>query len=99
MRSAALGGGQGGRRRIRAAASELLDFTGQFAAHPNQRLDQLGARAFGGWGAEDGFHVLETGVPAQRDVAKAEYREQADACLYAASTEYSEHRRIVVTAG
>jgi len=39
--------------------------------------------------------MLEAGVATERDVAKTEYREQADACFYAASTEYSEHRRIV----
>ena len=39
--------------------------------------------------------MLEASVPTERDVAKAEYGKQANACFDAAPTEYSEHRRIV----
>ena len=95
MRSArALRTRQSGRRGIRATF-ELLDLSHQLCAHAQQGIEQLRARAFGGWSREDGFCMLETGVPAQGDVAKTEHREQADACFYAASTEYSEHRCIV----
>ena len=80
------------------AVRERLHLAGQLGPHANQRLEQLDASALGGWRAEDRLGVLEAGVPAERHVAKAEHREQADARFYAASTEYSEHRRIVGTA-
>ena len=80
------------------AAREFLHLAGQLGADSQHGVEQLAAGAFCRWSAEDGLRVLEARVTAERHVAKAEDREQADACFYAASTEYSEHRRIVGTA-
>jgi len=87
-------------RRYRGWSSpggELLDLTSQASTDTNQSRNQLGTGALRRWGAEHRFGVLETGVTAQRDTAKTEHREQADARFHAASTEYSEHRSIVGT--
>jgi len=67
----------------------------QLGAYSNQGIEQLGTCAFGRGRAEDRLCVLESGVTAERHIAKAEHCEEADACFYTASTEYSEHRRIV----
>ncbi len=93
--ASALRGRQSRRRGIRTARGELLDLAGEFAPHPVQGIEQLGSRAFCRRRAEDGFRVLEAGTPPERDVAKTKYSEQADGCFHAASTEYSEHPRIV----
>ncbi len=69
------------------AAGELCGFAGEPAPHFGDRFEQLGAGAFGRGSREDGFRVLEAGMPTERDVAEAEQREPADGGFEAAATE------------
>jgi hypothetical protein len=80
-----------GRRWRGGTRYHLFCFTGQFAAHPSEGLDEFDARALGSDSAENRFGVLEPGMRTKRHVTKAQDRKQADAGFEATTSKDSEH--------
>ena len=71
--------GQRRRRWSRGTHCHRLGLAGQLGSYPRERVEQFDARAVGRGGTEHRFGMLEAGVRAERHIAKAQDREQADA--------------------